>query len=181
MGKGKKRCCLDMSKPVPTIFDPSPHVSSSTSALKAPIRIPRKSRKKRNVFADEYVEFVNNDKIMKFESIDETLAPPGYAIAKHEVHIVLYKVERNELSIPQVTECIVIDDKLHVKLYYKGCPVPLPKWFHHGHLSTCKIILQRLSSTFTKMVPPWALVKEKYARKLISRLWFDKIKQYLMN
>ena len=174
MGEGKKKCGLYMSmKPVPTIFNPSTHASSNTSALKA--------LKKRNVFADEYVEFVNNDKIMKFESIDETLAPPGYAIAKHEVHIVLYKVERNELSIPQVTECIVIDDKLHVKLYYKGCPVPLPKWFHHGHLSTCKIILQRLSSTFTKMVPPWPLVKEKYARKLISRLWFVKIKQYLMN
>ena len=66
MREGKKRCRLDMSmKPVPTIFDPSTHASSSTSALKAPIRIPRKSPKNRNVFADEYLEFVNNDKIMK--------------------------------------------------------------------------------------------------------------------
>ena len=134
MGEGKKRSCLDMSmKPVPTIFDPSTHASSSTSALNAPIRIPRKSAKKRNVFADEYVEFVNNDKIMKFESTDEILAPTGYTIAKHGDHIVFYKIERNELSIPQVTECIRIDDKLHVKLYYKGSPVPLPKWFRHGH------------------------------------------------
>ena len=54
---------------------------------------------------------------MKFESIDETLAPPGYTIAKYEDHIVFYKIEHNELSIPQVTECIRIDDKLHVKLY----------------------------------------------------------------
>ena len=63
IGEGKKRFPLDMSmKPVPTIFDPSSHTSSSTSALKAPIKIPRKSPKKRNMFADEYVEFVNNGK-----------------------------------------------------------------------------------------------------------------------
>ena len=64
-------------KPVPTIFDPSTHASLSTRALKVPIRIPQKLPKKSNVFVDEYVEFVNNDKIMKFESIDEDLAPPG--------------------------------------------------------------------------------------------------------
>ena len=64
---------------------------------------------------------------MKFESIDETLAPPGYTIAKCEDHIVFYKIEHYELSIPQVIECIRIDDKLHIKLYYKGSPVPLPK------------------------------------------------------
>ena len=122
MGEGKKRCHLEMSmKPELTIFDPSTHASSSTSALKAPIRIPRKSPKKRNVFVDQYVEFVNKDKIMKFESIDEDLAPPGYRIAKYEDHIVFYKIEHNELSIPQVTECI------------KNSPVPLLKWFRHDH------------------------------------------------
>ena len=91
MGEGKDRCCLDMSmKLVRTLFDPSTHASSSISALKAPIRIPQKSPKKRNVFADEYVEFVNKDKIMKFESIDETLAPPGYTISKYDDHGVFY-------------------------------------------------------------------------------------------
>ena len=86
------------------------------------------------MFADEYVEFVNNDKTMKFESIDETLAPTGYTIAKYEDHVIFYKVEHNELLIPQLTKCIRIDDKLHEKNYnLKGSPVLLPKWFHHGH------------------------------------------------
>ena len=115
------------------IFDPSTHASSSTSASKAPIRTPRKSPKKRNVLADEYLEFVNNDKIMKFESIDETLAPPWYTITKYEDHIVFYKIEHNELSVPKFAECIRNDDKLLVKLYYKGSPAPLRKWFRHGH------------------------------------------------
>ena len=83
-----------------TIFDFRSHAFSGTSVLKAPIRIPWKSPKKHNVFADEYVEFVNNDKTMKFESIHETLAPPGYTIAKYEDHVIFYKVEHNELSIP---------------------------------------------------------------------------------
>ena len=97
MGEGKKRCRLDLSmKTVPTIFDLSTHASSSISALKALIRIPQKSPIKRNVFADEYVKFVNNGKIMKFEIIDEILAPPGYKIAKYEDHIVFYKIEHNE-------------------------------------------------------------------------------------
>ena len=104
-------------KTVPTIFDLSTHASSSTSALKALIRIPQKSPKNCNVFADEYVKFVSNGKILKFEIIDETLAPPGYKIAKYENHIVFYKIEHKELSIPQVTECMRIDDKLHVRLY----------------------------------------------------------------
>ena len=43
------------------------------------------------MFADEYVKFVNNDKIMKFETFEETLAQPGYIIAKYEDHIVFYK------------------------------------------------------------------------------------------
>ena len=75
MGEGKKRSCLDMSmKPVPTIFDPSTHASSSTSALNAPIRIPWKSPKKRNVFADEYVEFVNNDKNLLLDIMKDIIS-----------------------------------------------------------------------------------------------------------
>ena len=64
------------------------------------------------MFADEYVEFVKNNKIMKFESTDETFAPLGYTIAKYEDHIAFYKIEYNELSIPQVTKCIRIAEKL---------------------------------------------------------------------
>ena len=70
---------------------------------------------------------------MKFESIDETLAPTAYITAKYEDHIVFYKIEHNELSISYVIKCIRIDDKLHVKLYFRGSQVTLPKWFHHGH------------------------------------------------
>ena len=35
-------------------------------------------------------------------------------------------------STPEVTECIKIDKELHVKLFFKDCPVPLPQWFRQG-------------------------------------------------
>ena len=36
------------------------------------------------------------------------------------------------MLLPEVTECIRIDKELHVKLFLKGSPVPLPQWFRHG-------------------------------------------------
>ena len=36
------------------------------------------------------------------------------------------------MLLPEVTECIRLDKELHVKLFFKGSPVPLPQWFRHG-------------------------------------------------
>ena len=38
-----------------------------------------------------------------------------------------------EVGFPSIAEAIKIDDNLHVRLQYNGRPVPLPKWFVHGH------------------------------------------------
>ena len=112
----------------------------------------QKFPKKRNVFADTYVELVNNGKIVKFESIDEDLVPPGYTIHKYEDHVVFYKIEQNELTIPQVTKLIRIDNKLYVKLYFKGSPVPLPKWFCHCHDLSRKSMLENFPSHIQTVV-----------------------------
>ena len=34
--------------------------------------------------------------------------------------------------LPEVTEFIHIEKELHVKLFLKDSPVPLPPWFQHG-------------------------------------------------
>ena len=41
-------------------------------------------------------------------------------------------METNSIGIPEVTQTIVIDDQLHVKLYKNSLPIPLPKWFTNG-------------------------------------------------
>ena len=45
---------------------------------------------------------------------------------------ILYKLEITVNEIPQVTETIVIDKELHVKLYKNSAPIPLPEWFRKG-------------------------------------------------
>ena len=37
------------------------------------------------------------------------------------------------MLIPEVTGCIQDNSELHVKLFYKGCSVPLPQWSRQGH------------------------------------------------
>ena len=54
-----------------------------------------------------------------------------------EDHIVFYKMEKTTASIPVVTESIRIDAKIHVQVYFKGCPLPLPPWFREG--KNCKL------------------------------------------
>ena len=43
-------------------------------------------------------------------------------------NVVFHKTEENDLSVPKFTDCIRIDDKLHVRLFYNRYPVPLPSW-----------------------------------------------------
>ena len=36
------------------------------------------------------------------------------------------------LNVTEVTDYVRVDRDLNVKLFYKGSPLPLPQWFHHG-------------------------------------------------
>ena len=48
------------------------------------------------------------------------------------------------LNVAEVTDCVLVDRDLNVKLFFKGSPLPLPQWFHHGrdcHL-TKKSVMQ---------------------------------------
>ena len=47
-----------------------------------------------------------------------------------------------ESSIPKESECISVDNKLHVQLFQNGCPIPLPQWFTVGQSYTLKSVTQ---------------------------------------
>ena len=120
-------------KPVPTIFDPEEnHLSAESKHLKSPVSIPRKSPTKRIYQKDQYQIFEELDKIKSFDDIDSTMTPPGYAFQKYDDHVVFYCLETNVLNVPEVTACMRVDRDLHVKLFYKGSPLPLPRRFRHG-------------------------------------------------
>ena len=36
------------------------------------------------------------------------------------------------MLIPEVADCFQVNSKLHVKLFYKACSVPLTEWFCQG-------------------------------------------------
>ena len=75
----------------------------------------------------------------------------GYLCSTCEDHIVFYKMEKTTASIPVVTESIRIDAKLHVQLYFKGCPLPLPPWFREGR--NCKLTsLTQLENNFPSYI-----------------------------
>ena len=129
-------------KPVSTIFH------STVSNLTSPISVPRRSPRKRTYQEDENEKFLKTDLIKDFSEINETFSTPGYLFKQHDDHIIFYKLTENNDSIREVTNCIRVDKNLHVKLFYRGSPLPLPLWFRHGRncclcrksMITCRFI-----------------------------------------
>ena len=65
--------------------------------------------------------------------INDSICPTRYKLEVYEGKVpILYKLETTVNEIPQVTETIVIDKELHVKLYKNSVPIPLPEWFRKG-------------------------------------------------
>ena len=82
---------------------------------------------------DQLDDFNDHDKISDFSSIGESLCPSGYKSQIDKSRAVFCKLENcKTFDIPTVAEPIVIDNDLHVKLFFSGSPIPLPPWFVKG-------------------------------------------------
>ena len=92
--------------------------------------------------------FEQQDKIKSFEDIDSTLTPPGYTFQKYDDHVVLYHFEINVLNVPEVTNCVRVDRDFHVKLFYKGSP--LPQWFRYGR--DCRLTRKSMIQNFPNYI-----------------------------
>ena len=147
--KGRSRLIKSL-KPVPTILDPDVQASPVVSHMKAPSSVPRKSPRKRIYQKDPYEQFVMNDRISSFDDLNESLAPLGYQTNKYNDHIVYYRMQVSELGAPEVMECLRVDRDLHVKLFYKGSPLPLPEWFRHG--TNCKLTHKSALNNFPNYI-----------------------------
>ena len=131
-GATDKRCRLIKKlKPVPSIFDPENTLSSSSSTinLTSPILVPRRSPRKRDYQEDQYDDFLADDLIRGFNDLNESLSPPSYSFKLNNDHAIFFKLIDNVSFVPEVTDCIMVDKEMHVKLFYKGAPLPLPQWF----------------------------------------------------
>lgn len=132
-GKQNKRNRLNKSlKPIPTLNNAT--LSTYEESSLSPVyKTPRKSPVKRTFQEDQYESFLLQDEIKTLACLDEQTSPEDYLYKSFDNHIIYYKLVFGSSSVPEVTDVIRIDENLHVKLFYKGAPLPLPNWFRHGH------------------------------------------------
>ena len=131
---GKRKTLKWELDPEPTIYN----VPILPSLIPTP-ETKRKKPKDRSL-PDEIHSFRDNDNIKSISEIDSS-KPSGFTFEKHDTAAIFYKLERSTPNqIPEVTATIIIDDSLHVKLFKKSSPIPLPEWFRKGGDCKCKLV-----------------------------------------
>ena len=132
---GERMTLQRKNRPIPVTYDNN---NIPKSLIPTPI-ILRKPPTNRNTLPDEKPLFVESDRISSYEQLDETLCPVEYTFVRRKECVIYYKMEIIEPSnAPKIVASIVIDSKMHVKLFKDSAPVPLPEWFRHGTNCTLK-------------------------------------------
>ena len=104
---------------------------------------------------DQLNDFQKNDEIKSLADFTDALCPPGYKLEVHEGKAAIFcKMEMSEQNIPKMTEGIVIDSKLHGKLYKRSMPIRLPQMVHKRRwlLRETKIYYRKLSGICKKLI-----------------------------
>ena len=114
---------------MPLIFNPKIQTSqfSLSSHVVSPVRVPTRSPRKRIYQDGQYQSFMNYDLVNKLSDSEESLSPAGFLFRKNNDYVTFDKTKFEEKHDHEVTEWIKIDKELHVKLFFKGCSVPLPQ------------------------------------------------------
>ena len=117
-----------------------------------------------------------------------------FQLKRYDTHAVFYALETNDLSLPKVTYCIRIDSDLHVKLFYAGAPIALPKWISQTNNArlTSRSMIENLSLYIQEEVEEHGSILEElsqlkhtkkpvYSANLIRyalMLWFSSLQPY---
>ena len=114
--------------------------SAHTSIFDSHSRIQKKKKPKdRSTKEDEMKAYTESDQIKTLDDFVSSMFPPGLILERHENAAIFYRLERcPPHNVPEVTATIMIDEALHVKLFKKSSPIPLPVWFRKGGDCKCK-------------------------------------------
>ena len=131
---GDKRTHLNRElDPVPPIY---PVGHATTSSLlpfsSSSLRKPPTDRTE----PDQLPYYHREHKICDLDALNENLLP-GFTFKKYDDHAIYFLVEFSS-GIPQVTQSIIVDVNLDVKLFYKDSPIAFPEWFRQGQSNKCK-------------------------------------------
>ena len=117
-------------QPVPRFYSGNEFIPPSV--MPTP-KTQRKPPSRVTALPDQLDDCNDHDKISDFSSIGKSLCSSGYKLQFDKSKAVFYKLENcKTFDIPTVTEAIVIDDDLHVKLFFSGSPIPFSPWFVKG-------------------------------------------------
>ena len=120
--------------PVPTI-QPQKLYERIPSML--PTVVPPRKEPLLRIFQPDEINSKKYDslRIKTFSDVNTNMLKhlKGYQCTQYTDHVIYYKLEMDATSIPTISECIRVDDQMHVKLYHHGSPLPLPQWFRHGN------------------------------------------------
>lgn len=135
--------------PIPTMLSGSQ--KNLPKSVLPSISVPRKPPVQRNAQEDQSKHFMDIDRILDFSQINESLLlalGSDFHFRKYEDNAVFFALQSDYLSVPRVTHCIRVDSDLHVKLFYEGSPVPLPRWFCYSRNAklTAKSMLENFPS-----------------------------------
>ena len=129
-------------KPVPTMFDPKKVINKNSEITMLPHQFVFLGEHRGNV----YIKKINMNHLSPRTLLNESFPPSGYTFRKNDDLVLFYKLEENEMSIPEVTDCIRIDSELHVQPFFKGASVPLPQWLRHGR--DCRLSRKSMLKNF---------------------------------
>ena len=76
----------------------------------------------------------------------------GFSFMKCEGYVVFYKLGKNHHNVPEVAESIMVDEQMHVKLFFRGLTVPLPEWFRKGNNIDCKLSSKVMLDNFPSYI-----------------------------
>ena len=159
--RGKRITLVD--NPIPTIITNKEIISkpsllpTSTTLRKAPTTRPFT-----HPLLDQTPMFTEVDKINSIEQLYETSAPEGFTFQKMNNNVTYIRIFF-EGTTPNI-ESIYVDANLHVKLNYKGRPIPLPEWFGK---SACKLTSIGMLVNFVSYMHN---IVEEIPNKILSEL-----------
>ncbi|XP_065664750.1 uncharacterized protein LOC136086382 [Hydra vulgaris] len=127
---GKRVTLIWDFNPVPTIYclpEKIPlSVYPTTSKGRKPLSVRHPSNNQ-----DESNLFIEKDKIHCLNDLNNVNLE-GYQLKIYNDKYIFFNLEVNQhLGILEVTETIVVDEFMHVSLFYKSSYLPLPPWFRN--------------------------------------------------
>ena len=117
------------------------------------------------------------NRISNFEDLNESLSTTGYQLKKDENEAMFYRIEPlSVLSIPQVSETIVVDKMLNFKLFSVASPMVLErKWLlSKKEVNAIKLFKFHRKVCWNEKVTRWSFIRT-WVNSIQETWWYTKI------